>query len=691
MTLTQFIRKQSETILAGWTQQFENILPSHGLTRDEVRDHARELLELVVEEMETNHSIIDATNDTSARRHGVQRQTLGVNLLHLAAEFRALRFDVVRFWIREKDRFSKSDFDQMLRFNQILDDVLGESIDGFTKERNRQHRLFETLLDSMPDPTYVLDLKGRLTYANTAITEELHNISIPALVEKSLADLHVHGRSDFVQGMLDVIKDRKRVTGEVTVSTLENEKRFYEYVYAPVLDENENVESIVGAARDITDRKHAEMQAWHQATNDHLTGVPNLKLFQDRLDEQAKGSKRTGMPFALLLIDLDQFKEINDSLGHDAGDLLLVNAARRITDCIRETDTVARLGGDEFAVILQDVEDKPQIEQIANAILAELARPFDLMGNRVVISGSIGIAIFPRDADQMQALQKSADQAMYRAKHGGRNQLHFSSHAVRTKALMRLELVEALRTAREQNELQLHYQPIINLVNGRIAGAEALLRWDNPEKGLLMPADFIELAEETGLIQELENWVLDEAAASAEHWGNLSGAPFRININKSPLQFIRPESRQSWKQPLDKLNLADRRISIEFPEEVLMNASNELATQLADFRSAGIMLTLDHFGISGSPMAGLERFSIDTLKIDRSFLPDITSNTGNQKSVKAIVVMAHTLGLDVIAEGVETREQRDWLQAAGCDFAQGFFFAEPLSPHAFTEAISTAF
>jgi diguanylate cyclase (GGDEF)-like protein/PAS domain S-box-containing protein len=433
---------------------------------------------------------------------------------------------------------------------------------------------------------------------------------------------------------------------------------------------------------DITERKQSEELIWKQANFDTLTELPNRRMFLDRLAIEARKSERSKLPLALLLIDLDQFKEVNDTLGHAVGDTLLKEAAYRIRSCVRTSDTVARLGGDEFTVILSEIQDTANIEDITQKIIDKLAEYFSLGNEVVYISASVGITLYPNDASNIDDLMKSADQAMYVAKKNGRNRYSYYTHSLQESAQKRLRLMTDLRGALANEQLRVYFQPIINLASGRICKAEALIRWQHPERGMISPMDFIPLAEECGLIHEIGDWVFRQSAHWAKRWNSQFDDGFQISVNKSPLQFREDGNLYSndWLVHLQELELSGKHIAVEITEGLLLNAEKAVIDKLLRFRDAGIQVALDDFGTGYSSLSYLKKFDIDYLKIDQSFVRNLGSDSDDLALCEAIIAMAHKLNLKVIAEGVETQQQRDLLAQAGCDYAQGYWLSRPLPP-----------
>ncbi|UVW30015.1 EAL domain-containing protein [Massilia sp. H6] len=440
-----------------------------------------------------------------------------------------------------------------------------------------------------------------------------------------------------------------------------------------------------GFTDDISARKHSEntirlftRKLEQRANYDTLTGLPNRALFRDRLEQAIERAEGYAGEVALLFIDLDRFKEVNDLLGHDAGDLLLVEAAQRIQACVHKGDTVARLGGDEFTVILTDTRELAHVEAAAQAILDALALPFQVRSELLHITGSLGIARFPADAANPEELMRNADHAMYRSKSGGRNQLTFFEATMQAAAIRRLKLLAELRRAVPDDQLELYFQPIVDLASGRIVKAEALVRWRHPSGVLLVPDSFIGVAEESGLIHEIGDWVFRTAAHHSKRWSGQLGHEFQVSINKSPVQFQPQAGATDWVAHLDDIHLLPRCINVEITEGLLLNLSDTVLSKLGALQASGMQVSIDDFGTGYSSMSYLKRLDIDYLKIDQSFVAELVHDNFSRTITDTIIVMAHKLGLKVIAEGVETAEQRSCLSASGCDFAQGFLFSRPL-------------
>lgn len=695
MRLPEFIRSYMEEILRIWEYDAKEILPARRLSRDALRDHVEEILLGIAVELEREpigHERFKEFSpqhpdcEDSARIHGSERHDLGADIVHVAAEFRALRLTVIELWVQYHGAPDKEATAELIRFDNEIDIALARSIENYAFRKQKQGRLFETMLSSLPDPCYILNLDGNFLYANRSMAE-LCQLPAEDIVGRSFSEMPLPAQYNGKDKLQAVIRSKEQYESEVKVESASGETRYFECVYAPVLDYRGDVEAVAGIGHDITHRKEAESRIWRHANYDLLTRLPNRRLFMDRLSQHAAHSERTGDPFALLFVDLDHFKGINDRLGHDAGDQLLKLIAQRVEGCVRQSDTVARIGGDEFTVLLLDTGDRELIHGIASNILAELERPFQLGENEASISGSIGITLFPEDAGTAQQLLSDADQAMYVAKHSGRNRLCYFTDVMKNDRTGRRQMINDLREAPLSGQLRLFYQPIIDLSSGRIVKAEALVRWQHPEQGLKLPIEFLDLAEESGLMSALEHWVFSEAADQSVKWSDLVDDSFQLTINSSPLQFAQNIHTKPWEAHLETFQQAHTGIAIELTENVFLSDSEQLDRNFAELKEAGVQLALDDFGTGYSSLAYLKRFDVNYLKIDQSFVRENELGSSSHTIAETIIMMAHKLGLKVVAEGVETAEQRDWLKAAGCDFAQGFFFSKPMPAAEFEQLL----
>jgi diguanylate cyclase (GGDEF)-like protein/PAS domain S-box-containing protein len=456
----------------------------------------------------------------------------------------------------------------------------------------------------------------------------------------------------------------------------------------PVFDDQGEFRGYRGTGTEITERKLSEQRIHHIAHHDVLTGLPNRVLLQDRLTQAAAFANRSGHPLWVMLIDLDRFKFVNDSLGHKAGDLLLQTVAQRLQDSVRESDTVARLSGDEFVAILSEYPDAPLTLDVTQRIMRNVAQPVLLEGKEFFVTCSIGVAIYAADGGPAQHLIEHADIAMYRAKKMGRNNTQFYQPAMNEEALERVRIESALRNALEREEFVLHYQPQLDLHSGRVVGMEALIRWQHPELGMVAPCRFIGLAEETGLIVPIGAWVLRTACAQAKAWQDAGHGALRIAVNLSPRQFSEPTLVAEIAAVLAETGLPPACLDIELTEGLFMHDVALAVELLHKLKGLGVALSIDDFGTGYSSFSYLRRFPIDVLKIDRSFVSDIRG--GDEAAIVAsIIALAHNLKLRVIAEGVESELQLEYLRRNGCDEMQGYYFSPPLAAAAFGQLLAS--
>lgn len=436
----------------------------------------------------------------------------------------------------------------------------------------------------------------------------------------------------------------------------------------------------------------AERMVWQQANFDSLTRLPNRQMFQYRLEQEVFSSARNGDAFALLFIDLDEFKDVNDTIGHAQGDQLLKQAAQRLQACIRKTDLVARLGGDEFTVLLSGVKELAVVETIAEKILEALVQPFALSAQPSYVSASIGIACFPEDGDNPTELLRHADQAMYAAKAAGRNRCVRFQPELEEKALNRVQIARDLRQALGENQFTLVYQPVVELATGRIRRAEALIRWTHAERGPISPAEFIPVAERNGLIGRIDEWVFQEATAQLQIWRASVNPDMVLSINCSPLAFSslpRNESPTPWRVRLDELALPGDSVVLEITEGLLLEAGARVTEALSKIAREGLHVAIDDFGTGYSSLAYLRRHDIDCLKIDKSFIDTIGANDSGTEIAETVIAMAKKLGIEVVAEGVETQVQHETLSRLGCDYVQGYLYAKPLPASELTAILAS--
>lgn len=468
-----------------------------------------------------------------------------------------------------------------------------------------------------------------------------------------------------------------------------------------VFDDQMKALSIVGTAQDITDRKQSEREIHRLAYFDSLTGLPNRVLFKDRVEQALLHASRYRTTMAMLFLDLDRFKVINDTLGHNIGDLLLKSVADRLAESVRHSDSVsrsvdkeenhslARLGGDEFTVLLTNLCHAQDAGKVARRIVEALVKPFSIEGREIFVTVSIGIAIFPSDGDSVDSLLKNADCAMYHAKEQGRNNFQFYSSALNAAASERLALEGELRYAVEREEFVVYYQPKIDLRTGGIIGAEALVRWQHPQRGLMHPAEFLPAAVDTGLIRAIDEWVLRTACRHNQGWQHRGKMPVSISINVSNSLFHGNTLLSVVEQALSQTGLTPACLELELTESIAMRNVEASIVMLTALKTMGVQLSIDDFGTGYSSLSYLQRLPIDIVKIDQSFIQEILTQAQPAPIVRAIIAMAHSLNLLVLAEGVEQEAQRTLLLEQGCDEAQGYLFGQPMPENAFAQLLQT--
>lgn len=419
------------------------------------------------------------------------------------------------------------------------------------------------------------------------------------------------------------------------------------------------------------------------ANNDALTGLPNRLLARTRFEQVAELSKRSREYVALLFLDLDNFKTVNDSLGHAAGDALICDVAQRLKGAVRSSDTVSRQGGDEFLIIVAGLQDQESVAMVAAKIIDVMAQPFKINSMEISATCSVGVAMYPDNGHDFDALLKHADMAMYKAKESGRNAFRFYDAEMNTNVIEHLHLISGIRSALLRNEFRLHYQPQFDLNSGRIIGAEALIRWHNPELGNIPPNKFIHVAERSGQIHEIGTWVINEACRQAKLWQVAGLQDLVIAVNLSPVQFRRDNIERDVINALEKHNLLASSIELELTESLLIVDSEQIKTLLKRIRALGVHLSIDDFGTGYSNLGYLSRFEVERLKIDQSFIRRMTENSNDEGIVRAIIEMAHSLKLEVVAEGVEHRQALERLKQLGCEYGQGYYWSPALPPEEF--------
>ncbi len=579
---------------------------------------------------------------------------------------------------------SRDEIGELARnFNQTAETV-GKLIAGLNRsiaelrESQENVRKLSMVVEETGNSVVITDRQGAIEYVNPAFTRISGYTSEEAVGQKPGMIKSGLTPPDYYRRMWQTLLAGKEWRGEL-LNRKKNGELFWENEVISVLrNVAGEITHFVAVKEDVTERKNYESQLEHQANYDALTELPNRNLSQDRLGQALSFARRHGRDLAVMFIDLDHFKNINDSLGHNIGDLLLKQVSARLAGCVREGDTVARQGGDEFVVILSEIAAEEDATVVARKILKAMVEPFTIEGHELYVTCSIGIALYPKDGEDGQTLLKNADAAMYRAKDLGRNNVQFYAAEMNAKAMERLTLENGLRHALERNEFVVHYQPQVDLRSGEITGMEALVRWQHPELGLISPARFIPVAEETGLIVPLGEWVLRTACEQNKTWQLAGLKPVSVAVNLSARQFKHQDLVQVVADILKETDLDPGYLELEMTEGLVMQNVEATIATLTRLKAMGVKLSIDDFGTGYSSLSYLKRFPIHTLKIDQSFVRNITTDPDDAVIAKTIISMAHDMQLKVIAEGVETEGQKSFLRLRHCDEMQGYLFSRPV-------------
>jgi diguanylate cyclase (GGDEF)-like protein/PAS domain S-box-containing protein len=592
----------------------------------------------------------------------------------LATEFRIVRPDGAVRWVRTRASELRGSSGEHAGFVGSLEDVTSEleALREISAREAEYRMLAENSSDFLarhaPDGTY-----RYCSPACVAIT----GYSPEELIGTSPFRLVAAEDRDAVRAYARLVSEREEpATAAYRLRCKDGQLRWLETTARAVRDDA-GVRELVSVTRDISERKQAEIELSHAALHDTLTGLPNRALFLDRLGLALRRTERRSGSVAVLFCDLDRFKVVNDSLGHDAGDRLLVDVAGRIVTALRPADTVARFGGDEFTILCEDIAGEIEAATIAQRIVDVFRDPFLLEDGEVFLATSVGIAIARGNDDRAEDLIRDADAAMYRAKERGKGRYEIFDEAMRADAVARLETESALRRAVERGELRLHYQPEVDLATGAVRGFEALVRWDHPARGLLGPNAFIPLAEETGLIVPIGEWVLREAATEAARWATASSEPLTLSVNLSARQLAQQDLVAMVRRAMAETGIDPATLCLEITESAVMESGSATTAQLRALKSLGIRLAIDDFGTGFSSLAHLRRFPVDVLKIDGTFVAGLGHEPQDASIAAAVISLAHALGLDTVAEGIETEEQLTILRSLGCDLGQGYLFGRP--------------
>lgn len=568
---------------------------------------------------------------------------------------------------------------QLAKESQNYTAMLQQKIADRTLSLQESLSLIKSTFESSSDGIIIVNNKGRIIDYNKNMVSLLN---IPQLI------LDSKNEELFLEYIKNSIVDSEIFMSEINKLQLDIERtssgvikfksgKVFEY-YSQPHRLNENIIGRIIDFRDITKRDKLEKELLYKATHDTLTGLPNRVMLLDVLRQTIKKSRKHNSHFAVLFIDLDRFKLINDNLSHSVGDVLLKRVADRLHHAIRSTDIIGRLGGDEFVIILANIEQKKHIEDKVHKLISIFQEPFEIDGRQITLTASIGISMYPKDGTTMNTILRNADAAMYSAKALRGNNYKFYSYEMNTHTINILDQEMELRQAIQKNEFFLCYQPQIDLLNEKLVAAEALIRWQHPKKGVLFPIDFIPLAEETGLIVPIGEWVLRTACAQNKSWQDAGFPPIRVAINFSAQQFTQHNLVEKVRETLQSTGLEPKYLEIELTENIIIS-TNEIIRMITELKKLGVIIAIDDFGKGYSGLSYLDKIPLDRLKIDGSFIPNIHHITDDEIIIRAVIAMAKKLKLDVLAEGVETAEQLKFLQKYDCNDVQGFYLSKPLT------------
>lgn len=693
LPLDKFLHQEHETILQEWERLDRQTLASaRELTSEELRNNLPEVLSDLADQYERTSDKTRHINfpQQGPRLHARDRWEMGFSLEEVTREYGLLRVVILQILCSRAGELLEG---ELVFLNEALDKAIVESVTTYVEKANSQlqseRERLQVTLTSIADGVVSTDTEGRITFLNPAaerISGWPKAEAVGRPIDEILVTLDETTREKHDSTTLRAIDldEPQRSWGSILLRRYDGELLPIETHAAPLRDSHGQNQGAVVTFRDISEIRRLTAELNHLASHDPLTGLPNRTLLYDRLTQELAYAERYNASLALLYLDLDLFKEVNDLLGHGVGDELLRQVAERLLGCVRRTDTVSRLGGDEFAVLLTGFDRRTFPDELAIKIAKRLNDPFVLNQETVNVSTSVGISLFPEDGQDAETLVKHADTAMYQAKAGGRRRIQFFAPEMNRRATERHELEKDLRTAIAQDQLSLHFQPQIAPGSGRLIGAEALLRWHHPQKGLIPPGRFIPVAEDSGqLMVSIGNWVIEKACAQARAWLDAGHPPVRLSVNVSVVQ-LRDEAFPSYVEKcLQRYRLPSDLIQMELTESIIMSDIDGATERVKKIKDMGIHIAIDDFGTGYSSLSYLKDLPIHELKIDQSFVQNILTDVNSAAIAQAIIRMAQSLGLRVIAEGVENQETVDFLVQNECEGVQGYYFSKPIPPAAF--------
>ncbi|WP_429842597.1 bifunctional diguanylate cyclase/phosphodiesterase [Brevibacillus sp. FIR094] len=596
-------------------------------------------------------------------------------------EIRNCAKDGSYYWVDTTIVPFKDQAGEIYQYLSIRSDITArKQMEDELKQSEEKYRI---IAENTSDIISIINLDGEFLYLSpshkrvwehTVPDEEIHNL-FEWIVEDD--------RDIFAYAIQHAFSTRKEYMVECRINTQRNDVIWTESKINPISDKDGNVTKLLLVTRDVTDRKQSEETIHHLAYHDALTDLPNRRMYVQQLSKEMMQAKRFQSNLAVLFLDMDRFKDVNDSFGHDVGDMLLIEASKRLQACLKPGDVVARLGGDEFTIMQNHLQDRNEASALAEQIMNQLQRPFELEGHVFNVSCSIGIALYPQDGDNPEDLLKRADTALYTVKSRGKNGYDFFDPTMEAKSLERILMENEMRKAIEQEQFQIYYQPKIDIVTSSMTGMEALVRWVHPELGIIPPNRFIPIAEETGMILALGEWILKQACKQNKIWHD-QGYTLKVSVNLSARQIYQKDLVEMIKDILRETNLSPDWLELEITESIFVKMEEATAV-LQQIRDIGIQISIDDFGTGYSSFSYIKSLPVDTIKIDASFIRDIHHNQESQAIVKAIVTIAQSLNMNVIAEGIELHDQVAALKENGCDHGQGYLFSKPLPTDAFDQ------